>query len=241
MSSFSFSTTAGSSQSSSKPRLEGNNIYTVKFDGCESQDIQGVKDPSALYKVLKLKFSNADGSFEHTVFEPRAEDFNRTETPYTDKKTGESKTIPQPSGVENMMLLFKHAIDSINPKIAKDIDEGTKNLGANDWDSMRKLVSQILDAGKGVELQIKLLKNGKSGDPMFPGYFTGISKEGKVYIRNNFIGAKLAFSTYEMTRINNEANAKPTKVSELAPVSNGLVPSTEPVAGLDMSFDMPLL
>ena len=241
MGSFSFNSTAGASQSSSKPRLEGNNIYTVKFDGCETQDIQGVKDPTAVYKVLKLKFSNVDGSFEHTVFEPRSEDFNRTETPYTDKKTGESKTIPQPSGVENMMLLFKHAIDVINPKIAKDIDEGTKNLGANDWDSMRKLVSQILDAGKGAEFQIKLLKNGKTGEATFPGYFTGISKEGKAYIRNNFMGAKIAFSTYEMTRINNEANAKHTKVSSMASESADLVPSSDTPAGLDMSFDMPLL
>ncbi len=77
--SFSFNTTAGASQSSAKPRLAGNDIYNVKFDGCEIVDIKGVKDPDKVYKVIKLKFSNGDGIYEHTVFEPRPEDFTRTE------------------------------------------------------------------------------------------------------------------------------------------------------------------
>ena len=39
---FNFNATAGSSQSTSKPRLKGNDIYTVKFDECEVKDITGV-------------------------------------------------------------------------------------------------------------------------------------------------------------------------------------------------------
>ena len=56
MSAFSFNTTAGASQSAAKSRLTGNDIYTVKFDGCEIVDIKGVKDPSMTYKVLKIHF-----------------------------------------------------------------------------------------------------------------------------------------------------------------------------------------
>ena len=159
---YSFNTTANSSQSSIKPRLKGNNIHDVQFDGCEIVDIQGVKNPGEVYKVLKLKFSNDEGTYEHTIFEPRESDFARTESKYTDKKTGEDKGIPQASGVESMMLFFKHAIDAINPTVAKAIDGGTQNLGAKDWNDLRVIVQKILDAGKGSKFQIKLLliKNG---------------------------------------------------------------------------------
>lgn len=230
MVSFSFNATAGASQSTAKPRLAGNNIYNVKFDGCEVQDVQGVKDPSITYKVIKLKFSNDEGTFEHTVFEPRKEDFIRTSTEYTDKNTGEKKSIPQASGVESVMLLFKHAIDSINPTIGQQIDNETKSLASPDWDSLRILVSKILNAGKGTEVQIKLLTN-KKGDATFPGYFTGISKEGKAYIRNNFIGHKLAFSSYEQSRISTMAAAKPTPV-------DSFVTNNKPKADLDLDLDL---
>ena len=238
--SFSFNTTAGASQSSAKSRLAGNDIYTVKFDGCESQDIKGVKDATAVYKVLKLKFSNEDGTYEHTIFEPRPEDFKRTESKYTNKTTGLEEKIPQASGVENTMLLFKHAIDAINPTVAKQIDEGTKNLGAADWDGLRKLVTQILDAGKGATTDIKLLKNTK-GEATFPGFFAGITKESKAYIRNNFIGSKLAFTTYEAQRIQNEANAKPTAAKTYsAPLVSAPGQGSES-AGVNIEFDMPIL
>lgn len=236
--SFSFATTAGASQSSTKPRLAGNNIYTVKFDGCEIQDIKGVKDPSKEYKVLKLKFSNDAGSFEHTIFEPRPEDFTRGETKYNDKNTGEEKKIPQPSGVENVMLLFKHAIDTINPTVAKQIDEGTKNLGAKDWNDLRILVSKILDAGKGIEFEIKLLSNSK-GEATFPGYFSGLTKEGKAYVRNNFIGHKLAFSAYETSKVNNAATAKPNKVESFNSTPLVALDNATQDTPLDFTFEMP--
>jgi len=231
--SFSFNTTAGASQSTAKPRLPGNNIYDVKFDGCEIQDIVGVKDPTMTYKVLKLKFSNDDGSFEHTVFEPRAEDFDRRESEFTNKQ-GKTEKIPQASNVESMMLLFKHAIDSIHPQTAKEIDAKTKSLTAGNWEDLRKLVVQILDKGKGVATKIKLLKNSKTGEATFPGFFTGLTKEGVPYVKNNFIGAKIAFSTYELQRISNEATAKPTKATEFALAA----PEAESQEGLDLTFDV---
>ncbi len=138
------------------------------------------------------------------------------------------------------MLLFKHAIDSIAPSIGKEIDNGTKNLGAANWNDLRTLVAKILDSGKGKEVQIKLLKNTK-GEATFPGYFSGITKEGKAYVRNNFIGDKLAFSTYEITRINNEANAKPTRAASYGTQSTVGGESSLGTPGLDIEFDMPVL
>lgn len=231
MSMFSFDATAGASQSTAKPRLIGNDIYSVKFDGCESKDITGVKDPTQLYKVLILKFSNDDGSFEHTIFEPKPDDFKRTEKEFTNKN-GNIEKIPQPSNLESLMLLFKHAIDAINPTVAKVIDAGEKQLGAKTWDDMRVLISKILDAGKGVSVKIKLLKNNK-GEATFPGFFASVNRDGKAYIRNNFIGDKIAFTAYEVGRINTQATAKPSSTSNLD--LGGTPPSDN---NLDLNFDV---
>jgi len=229
MSGFSFGATAGTSQNTVKPRLTGNDIYTVKFDGCENEQFEGKKDHNTgtIYNTLKLKFSNENGTFEHTVFEPTSKDFERTES---DTKVGK---IPNPSGVENMMLLFKHLIDTLNPKVAKAIDEGTQNLGAKNFDELRTLVSKILNPAKGVETQIKLVKNNK-GEAQFPGFFSGITKDGKAYVRNNFVGPKLAFTSYELTKINNEATAKPTTQASYDKIDT---PNTD---NLDLNFDIEL-
>jgi len=231
---FTFNTTAGASQNTAKPRLSGNNIYDVKFDGCEIQDIVGVKDPTMTYKVLKVKFSNEDGTFEHTVFEPRAEDFDRRESEYNNTKTGKLEKIPQASNVESMMLFFKHVIDSVDPATAEKIDKKQASLGASNWIDLRSLVARILDAKKGAPTRIKLLKNGKTGEATFPGFFTGLTKEGVPYVKNNFIGSKIAFSTYEMKRISDEATAKPAKATEF----NMAAPEAENQAGLDLTFEV---
>lgn len=230
---FSFDATAGASQSSTRPKLNGNEIYEVLFDGCEVKDIQGVKDATKIYKTLVLRFSNSDGIFEHTVFEPDSDrgDFKRTESEYTNKN-GNIEKIPQPSVVESMMLLFKHAIDSINPTVAKKIDTGEMSLKAKNWDELRKMVAAILNAALGAPVKIKLLKNNKN-EAVFPGYFASINRDGKAYIRNNFIGSKIAFTAYEMTRIKNELTAKPTSMKQ------NLGPSEDlPGSNLDLSFDV---
>ena len=232
--SFSFDATAGASQSTTKPRLAGNNIYDVSFDGTECQDIVGVKDPTAVYKVIKLKFSNDAGSFEHTVFEPRPDDFKRTSNEVDNKKTGTKDHIPQPSNVESMMLLFKHVIDSFVPEIAKQIDNKEKSLGAKSWDDMRKLIAAILDKGKGRTSKIKLIKDNK-GEAKFPGFFAGLTKEGVDYIRNNFVGDKVAFSAYEVSRINSEATAKVTPASSFTEAS---LTDSSPEIDLDLDFNV---
>lgn len=232
MSGYSFNTTAGASQSTVKPKLAGNSIYSVKFTECELKDVQGVKDTEKVYKQLILKFENEDGAFEHTVWEPRPEDFERKDSEIKNKN-GMLEKIPNPSGVETMMLLFKHAIDSINPTVAKQIDTKEKSLGASDWESLRTLVSKILNAGKNTPTKIKLLKN-KNGEAVFPGFFSGLTRDGKAFIRNNFIGDKVSFSSYEVDRIKKEASATPTPATSFTPNDSFVVPGS---AGDDLDMD----
>jgi len=234
MSGFSFDATAGTSQSTTKPRLAGNNIYDVKLDGTEIQDIQGVKEPTAIYKVLKIKFSNDEGSFEHTVFEPKPDDFKRTESEFKNKN-GNTEKIPQPSNVESMMLLFKHIIDGFVPEVAALIDKKEKTLAAKDWDALRKLVASILEKGKDRTDKIKLITN-NAGEAKFPGYFAGLSREGVCYVRNNFVGPKVAFSAYEITKMTASSTAKITPVEDFIPET----PQDTQDNGLDLDFEIGL-
>lgn len=229
MNGFNFNITAGASQSTFKPQLPGNEIYEVTFDGASIEDIQGKKDPSQVYKVLKLRFSNEKGQFEHTIFEPRPEDFERGENKTT--RNGEVSTFPTPSNVESMMLLLKHVIDAVLPAVGKKIDEGEVTLGGKNWEQLRTNVVTVLEKGKGVTTKIKLLSDNK-GNPRFPGFFTSINQEGKAYIRNNFVGNTIGFTSYEKTRIDNAASAKPTDMSESLGV---LSTNTEDIEDFDVS------
>lgn len=229
MNGFNFNITAGASQSTFKPQLPGNEIYEVTFDGASIEDIQGKKDPSQVYKVLKLRFSNEKGQFEHTIFEPRPEDFERGENKTT--RNGEVSTFPTPSNVESMMLLLKHVIDAVLPVVGKKIDEGEVTLGGKNWEQLRTNVVTVLEKGKGVTTKIKLLSDNK-GNPRFPGFFTSLNQEGKAYIRNNFVGNTIGFTSYEKTRIDNAATAKPTDMSESLGV---LSTNTEDIEDFDVS------
>lgn len=234
MSGYSFGSTAGASQSTVKPRLAGNNIYDVKFVECELKDVQGVKDPDKVYKQLVFKFENEEGAFEHTIWEPKPEDFNRKDSEIKNKN-GMLEKIPNPSGVETMMLFFKHVIDSVNPTVAKQIDSKEKVLTAPDWDSLRTLVIKIVNAGKNTPTKIKLLKN-KNGEATFPGFFSGLTKDGKAYVRNNFIGNKISFSAYEVDRIKKESSAIPTPAASFS--SYGTPTSSSGQDDLDMNFEI---
>lgn len=233
---FSFETTAGSSQSTAKNKLVGNKIHTVKYAGTEIKDIVGVKDPSMTYKTLILKWENEDGIFEHTIFEPKDADKVRGEREFTNKN-GIIEKIPQASNMESMMLLLKHAIDSINPEIAKKIDNKEQKIGARNWEELRKVIATILDKGKGSETNIKLVIN-KKGEGVFPGFFTGINREGIAYIKNNFIGNKVAFSSYEMGKMKDAAQT-PSKIDSFqSKGSEDLGTFDMPEQNLDLEFDM---
>lgn len=228
MAGFNFANTAGASQSSFKPSLPGNEIHTVTFEGAEAPEFQGKKDPTMNYKVLRLKFSNEHGIFEHTIFEPREQDFQRSENEF--ERDGSINKIPTPSNVESFMLLLKHLIDSVLPELSAKIDSGEAQLGGKDWDQLRSNMIKILEKGIGVETSIKLINDSK-GEPRFPGFFAAINKEGKAYVRNNFIGKNLGFTAYEKTRIKNQTTAKPTNTDsfDIEPVE---------VGSLDMDFDV---
>ena len=80
------------------------------------------------------------------------------------------------------------------------------------------------------------MKNGKTGEATFPGFFAGIRKDdNKAYVKNNFIGPKVAFSVYEAGKILKEATAVVTKTAGSA-FNGDLTEAPAGDAGLDMNF-----
>lgn len=230
---FDFGMTAGVSQSSTRKQLAGNNIYEVKFEGCEARDIQGVKDPNQVYKVLDIKFSNEEGTFTDTIFEPRETDFQRVEGQYG----------PQPSNVEYMMIKFKHLIDAVNPTLAEKINKKESSIKAPNWDALRQVMIKATDPGKGVTTHIKLLSKKNSNgmeEAVFPRYFARVYDDVPRLI-NNFIGEKLVFTASEQKRINDAQNAKPKEVEAFPSVTDNVTKggNTDPFTGSTDTFDMP--
>lgn len=218
---FNFNETAGISQSNVRKQLEGNKIHDVKFDGVEARDIQGVQDPSKTFKVLDIKFSNPEGYFTHTVWEPTDKDYEDRIGPFG----------AQPSNVKTMMMLFKHLIDAVNPKLSEKVDSGevklgTKSSGHEGWLELRELMIKATDPGKGCDTKIKLINNNK-GEAIFP-YFANYNKEGKLYMSTNFIGSNIFFTNKELNKIKKSETAKPQ--SSNIPEESNTIPS-------DINFD----
>ena len=216
---FNFSETAGITSSNAKPQLEGNKIHTVTFDGCEARDIQGVKDASAVYKVLEIKFSNDEGVFTHTIWEPRPEDAQDTQSMYG----------PSPSPLKNMTLLLQHMAAALNPVLNDKFVKLPKDIS---WDQLRQFIAQEMAKAVGKQVEIKLLKN-KSGQACFPGFIGTYDRTGALRLRTNFIGNKLVFTPKETANIVKQATAKPTTVSDTLPNTAGSTSESS-----DLNFDI---
>jgi len=203
---FNIGTTEIASQSTGATRLKGGEIHDVKFDGAEATTIEK-KDGSATFDVLKLKFKNDDGTFEHVLFEPKEGDEIRQKNQYDSEN---------PSNVENLIFTVKHLLAAVAPDVAKKIEDKGLNIeGWNGKSGLREFVVNNTAKSKDKEVRIKLVKD-KTGNGVFPSFPLGMSKEGSVYPRTNFIvaaGGKLDFTAKEIERMNSIAAASPTSMA----------------------------
>lgn len=199
---FNIGTTEIASNSTGVARLAANTIHNVTFEGVEAATIDK-KDGSASFDVIRIKFKNDDGVFEHVLFEPKAGDEIRAKNQYDSEN---------PSNVENLIFTIKHLLAAIAPTVAKQIEE--KGLSVEGWNGdkgLRQFLVKNTAKANGTETQIKLLAT-KEGNPIFPGFPLGMSKEGNVYPRTNFIGKNLKFTAKEIERMNAVATATSTNM-----------------------------
>ena len=187
----------------SKGQLEGNKIHEVQFDGCEAAELK-----DGTMKVLRIKFSNDEGVFNHTIFEPRDGDDQDTDGMYG----------KNPSRIKEMMTLLRHLGAAVCPALVEYINSIN---GSVTWDQIRKKIVEVTTPAIGTKTKIKLLAKKRTdpntgaerNDAVFPSYFLSYSREGSLYMRTKFIGAHLVFTDKELSTIKNQENAKPVSVS----------------------------
>lgn len=207
------------SQSTVRKQLEGNAIHEVVFDGCEVKDFAGVQDPTKQFHNLDIKFSNDNGVFVHTLWEPKDSDYQDRQTAFG----------PSPSNYLTMMYLIKHLIDTANPELAAQINSGEKQLNFTSWDQLRKFVVEATAPFVGKSTKIKLLKNNK-GEAIFP-YFANYDRNGRFYMSTNFIGDNIFWTSKELNKMQAAAEAKPTATDAFdTPVQE------TPTANIDFNF-----
>lgn len=181
--------------------LAANAIHKVKFEGAEKSTVGDDKTP-----VVAIKFSGIDteGTVEDKIFQPMSD---------VREKSG-PKDKENPSQVEQFQTKLRQYIAALNPALDKAINDGTKKIGAKDWEGMRDVIVAALNGSSnkniGRETELKLVKN-KKGYASVPAYVAGLTnKDGKVFHSTKFIGDKVTFTDYEMNKINKEAGAVAT-------------------------------
>ena len=208
MSEFNFGSLATTQATSNvQQRLRPWGIYPVKFAGARKETIQGKKDPSATYEILKVRFDGEDGYYEESIFYPKDGDDQRPT--YTSKDGHEYQGA---SSFDRTMTFIAQVAEVLNPEGFKKMQEASSKFKS--FDDVVKAFITITDKVKGKETKLKLVGRTQNGNVVaaLP-KFVAVNKNGEKFTCDNFLGDKLFFSAYEETKKAEYLNAKPTEMS----------------------------
>lgn len=208
MSGFNFGSLATTQATSNvQQRLKPWGIYPVKFAGARKETIQGKKDPSATYEILKVRFDGEDGYYEESIFYPKDGDDQRPT--YTSKDGHEYQGA---SSFDRTMTFIAQVAEVLNPEGFKKMQEDSSKFKS--FDDVVKAFITITDKVKGKETKLKLVGRTQNGNVVaaLP-KFVAVNKNGEKFTCDNFLGDKLFFSAYEETKKAEYLNAKPTEMS----------------------------
>ena len=208
MTEFNFGSLATTQATSNvQQRLKPWGIYPVKFAGAKKETIQGKKDPSATYEILKVRFDGEDGYYEESIFYPKDGDDQRPT--YTSKDGHEYQGA---SSFDRTMTFIAQVAEVLNPEGFKKMQEASSKFKS--FDDVVKAFITITDKVKGKETKLKLVGRTQNGNVVaaLP-KFVAVNKNGEKFTCDNFLGDKLFFSAYEETKKAEYLNAKPTEMS----------------------------
>ena len=232
MSEFNFGTLATTQATSNVSyRLKPWGIYPVKFTGARKEVIQGKKDPSMTYEILKVRFDGEDGYYEESIFYPKPGDEKRPV--YTSREGHEYEGA---SSFDRTMTFIAQVAEVLNPEGFKKMQAASSKFKS--FDDVVTAFIKITDPVKGKDTNLKLVgKTQKDGTvvAVLP-KFVAISKTGEKFTCDNFVGDKLFFSAYEEKKKAEYANAKPTDMSNdiLAEINDI---DKSPASSDDIDFD----
>ena len=232
MSEFNFGTLATTQATSNVSyRLKPWGIYPVKFTGARKEVIQGKKDPSMTYEILKVRFDGEDGYYEESIFYPKPGDEKRPV--YTSREGHEYEGA---SSFDRTMTFIAQVAEVLNPEGFKKMQAASSKFKS--FDDVVTAFIKITDPVKGKDTNLKLVgKTQKDGTvvAVLP-KFVAISKTGEKFTCDNFVGDKLFFSAYEEKKKAEYANAKPTDMSNDIPTEINDIDKS-PASSDDIDFD----
>lgn len=195
--------------SSNKAWLKPWGIYPVKFTGTEKVEVQGKKDPTKTYQILKIRFEGNDGVYEESVFYPQPGDDVRPT--YTNK---EGHDFQAASKLERTMTVIAQTANALNPEGYKKMQSISSKFKT--FDDVVKAFITITDKAIGKETHIKLVGVNRDGivRPALP-KLVAITKQGDSFTCDNYIGDNLFFSAYEESKKKEYENAKPDNIEAL--------------------------
>lgn len=205
MSEFNFGSLATTQATSNvQQRLKPWDIYPVKFAGARVETIQGKKDPSQTYTILKVRFDGEDGFYEESIFYPKADDDVRPE--YTSK---DGHKYLGASSFDRTMTFIAQVAEVLNPEGFAKMQAASSKFKT--FDDVAKAFIQITDKAKGKETKLKLVGRTQNGSiqAALP-KFVAVNKQGERFCCDNFLGDKLFFSAYEEGKRAEYTSAKPT-------------------------------
>ena len=211
--------------SNSKPLLAPFEIYDVVFDGVSSREITGVKDPSMKYYTMDVKFSNANGTYTHTLFMPKEGD---------EVRQSSSGGFEMASNFEVFKVFIKQVAtvlineEKYNTFFDKIRTAGLDLSNPTHFQKFVEAYGKLLEPSKNKQTQLKLMGKLNKNTGMYVAslpLFAKINRDGELY-PTNFIGSNLFFTAAEKTKIDEYLNATPTKMgksNDLLGANNDLV------------------
>ena len=124
-----------------------------------------------------------------------------------------------PSQYESFMMKVKHLIRAVAPEVLEAMQKGEITFAPKSKSDVFKqytlFLAEVLQDAIGRKTSIKLIKDNK-GKTVMPPFFAAVGREGDVYMKTNFIGDNLSFTTKEKEVIDREAVAKPSAMPNMS-------------------------
>ena len=194
-------------------RLKSWEIHKVKFMGCRVEELNGKKDPTAVYKLLITRFENDKGYYEERIFFPNEQSAVRPKF-----QNANGHEYEGASNWEQIQTFIMQLLTIINPDKVKNFQAASSKFKS--FDDVCNALIKLTDPNKGKEVYLKLIgKTDSEGrvNPALP-RICGVNKQGELFVSDNFISAKegiLAFSDYEEKKMSEVKSAKPTAMAKV--------------------------
>lgn len=188
-------------QTTAITRLKPWTIEEVVFKGVELK--KGTNKEGNEWKAIQFKFSGNNGIFEPMFFCPKEGGDERPSG-----KTGDREWV-MPSQIEQLAFTLSHVVGTLSPAGYAALQKVSLNL-PEQFDKLVEYVQKAVKPALNKTTHIKLVADNR-GYAAVPN-FININNDGECYLSNNWIGDNLAFSAYEIKKMEQSKNAKPTDV-----------------------------